>query len=326
MDPVSQPRRQPEPCARWCSPAGVRSLAVVRPLWRRGWLLGVLLVCVAGSGASCPRIMQQYTQPIPQALPPQASLDQIIDVVNDNSARVLSVSATRATLSTPGFPSLNANIAIQRPRSLRLTGEKFGPQLDLGSNDELLWFWIAQAQPPALYYCRHDQFAASGARQIFPVEPEWLIEAFGIVSFDRSKPIQGPAPIGHGRVEIRHRGGPAGSETARVTIVDASTGLVLEQHVYDDSGTLLASAIMSKHALDPATGAKLPRHIHIRWPAARFEVTVELTDVQINQLPTDPQQLFAKPSYGGYKDIDLAQPGMQLVPAGQVPAAPQTRY
>jgi hypothetical protein len=304
---------------------GPRSL---ESIYGRRWLLGVLLAWISTTGASCPRIVQQYTQPIPQALPPSASLSQIVDVVNDNSARVQSLSTTRATISTPGFPALNAQIAIQRPRSFRLTGEKFGPQLDVGSNDELLWFWIAQAQPPALFYCRHDQFAASAARQVFPVEPEWLIEAFGIVSFDRSQPIQGPSPIGNGRVEIRSRAGEPGRETARITIIDASTGLVLEQHVYDNRGVLLASAILSKHALDPATGAKLPRHIHILWPGAKFEVNVDMTDVQINQLPADPREVFAKPSYSGYNEIDLAQPGLQLAPApnGQVPAAPQTRY
>ncbi|MEX0978756.1 MAG: hypothetical protein WDZ48_07900 [Pirellulales bacterium] len=296
--------------------------------WTRGWLLGVLLVCMTATGASCPRIVQQYTQPIPRALPPSPSLVQIIDVVNDNSARVQSISTTRATISTAGFPALNANIALARPRSLRITGEKFGPQLDVGSNDELFWFWVAQAQPPALFFCRHEQFATSAARQIFPVEPEWLIEAFGVVTFDRSKPIDGPSPVGNGRVEIRTRAGAPGNETSRVTIIDDSRGIVLEQRVYDARGALLASAVLGKHARDPASGATLPRHIHITWPPSKFEVTIDMADLQVNQLPADRRELFAKPAYNGYNEIDLAQPGLQLapVPDGQLQAAPQARY
>lgn len=296
--------------------------------WRRGWALCVLLVWMATTGASCPRIVEQYTQPIPRALPPSASLAQIIDVVNDNSARVQSLSTTRATIVTPGVPSLNANIALQRPRSFRLMAEKFGPQLDVGSNDELFWLWVAQSQPPALFYCRHDQFAASAARQIMPVEPEWLIEAFGIVSFDRSQPLEGPSPVGNGRVEIRSHAGPPGRQTTRVTIIDASYGVVLEQHVYDARGVLLASALLSKHTRDPASGAKLPRHIKVQWPPARLELSIDMADLHVNQLPADPRELFAKPSYSGYNDIDLAQPGLQLAPApnGQYQAAPQARY
>ena len=133
--------------------------------------------------------MQQYTQPIPRALPPSPSLDQVVDIVNDNSARVQALSAPRATITAPGFPSLNANIAFQRPRSFRLIAQKFiGPEVDLGSNDELLWFWIRRSQPPALFFCRHAQFGSSAARQIVPVEPEWLIEALGVVTFDRDRP------------------------------------------------------------------------------------------------------------------------------------------
>ena len=49
------------------------------------------------------------------------------------------------------FRRSNADIAFQRPRSFRLVGAKFiGPEVDLGSNDELLWFWVKRAQPPAL--------------------------------------------------------------------------------------------------------------------------------------------------------------------------------
>jgi hypothetical protein len=299
-----------------------------RRAWRRGWALCALLAWIATTGASCPRIVEQYTQPIPRALPPSASLVQIVDVVNDNSARVQSLSTTRATIVTPGVPALNANIALARPRSFRLMAEKFGPQLDVGSNDELLWFWVAQAQPPALFFCRHEQFAASAARQIMPVEPEWLIEAFGIVTFDRSKPLDGPSPVGNGRVEIRDRRGEGAQETTRVTIIDDSYGVVLEQHVYDARGVLLASALLSKHVRDPASGAKLPRHIKIQWPPARFEMSIDLADLQVNQLPAEPSELVAKPTYSGYNDVDLAQPGLQLAPAsnGQYQAAPEARY
>lgn len=294
----------------------------------RGWLLAIALVFVSTTGASCPHIVRQYTQPIPRALPPAASLTQIIDVVNTNSARVQSLSTTRATISTPGFPALNARIALERPRNLRITGDKFGPQLDVGSNNELLWIWIAQAQPPALFFVKHEQYAASAARQIMPVEPEWLIEAFGLTTFDRAFPLEGPSPVGNGRVQVRRNIGPPGLETSRITIIDDSRGIILEQHVYDARGTLLASAVLSKHVRDPATEATLPRHINIQWPPAKLELNIEMTELSINQLSADPRELFTKPAYSGYNEIDLAQPGLQLTPAaaGQFQTPPQTRY
>jgi hypothetical protein len=53
-----------------------------------------------------------------------------------------------------------------------------------------------------------------------------------------------------------------------------------------------------------------------------------MTDVAINQLSAAPGELFAKPTFSGYNEIDLAQPGLQLTPtaAGQFQTPPQTRY
>jgi hypothetical protein len=325
-------------CAR--PPLGVENSALpvrrCREQWRRarsdrgrcGWLLCVLVVCISASGASCPQIVQQYTQPIPRALPATASLQQVINVVNDNSARVQSLSTTRATVAMAGYPSLSANIAFQRPRSFRLVGQKFGPQVDLGSNDELLWFWIRSAQPPALFFCRHAEFATSTARQIIPVEPEWLIEALGVVTLDAGGQIEGPFPVGKDRLEIRSKSNTPGNPNSKITIVDDSSGLVLAEHVYDPQGNRLASAILSHHVRDPASGAKLPRHVEIQWPPANLNLSIDLADLQINQLTASPQELFTKPSYSGYNEVDLAHPNGQFTPnlSGPYGAPPQARY
>ncbi len=284
---------------------------------------------MTAGGAGCPRVLQQYTQPIPRALPPSASLAQVIDVVNDNSARVQSLSTNRATITMPGFPSLNANIAFQRPRSFRLVGQKFlSAELDVGSNDQLLWFWLRRAQPPAMFYCRHEQFATSAARQIIPVEPEWLIEALGVVTFDKAGPIEGPSPVGSGRLEVKTRSITAGTAASRLTIIDDSRGIVLEQHVYDAQGVRIASAVMSKHVRDPASGVTLPRHVEIQMPPANLTLGVDMADLQVNQLTASPQELFTKPVYEGYNEVDLGNPNGALVPSASGPsrAPPSVRY
>ncbi|MGD9724040.1 MAG: hypothetical protein AB7O59_22495 [Pirellulales bacterium] len=293
-----------------------------------------LLVLLACGGAGCPRVVQQYVQPIPRALPPSPSLDQIVNIVNDNSARINSLSAPAATITMAGYPALSANINFMRPRSLRLVAHKFiGPELDVGSNDELMWFWVRRAQPPALYFCSHSQFGTSAARQVLPVDPEWLIEALGLITFDRSGQIEGPFPVGSGRVEIRTRNNTSTGTVSRIVIIDDSRGIVLEDHIYDGQGVRLATARLSGHKHDPATGAKLPRHVDIQWPPAGMEIALELGDVTINQLSATPQELFTKPVYQGFSEVDLAQPG-GLVPvsppsaaaATQFRAPPSTRY
>ncbi|MGC4006878.1 MAG: hypothetical protein QM811_28640 [Pirellulales bacterium] len=67
-----------------------------------------------------------------------------------------------------------------------------GAELDVGSNPQDYWLWVKRNEPKAFFYGRHDQYAQSQARQILPIEPEWLIEAFGLVTFDPAQPIEGP--------------------------------------------------------------------------------------------------------------------------------------
>ncbi len=293
------------------------------------WCAFALVVWLSASGAGCPQVVQQYTQPMPRALPPTASLQQVINVVNDNSARVQTVSTTRASLLVPGAPSLNANIAFSRPRSFRLVAQKFiGPEVDMGSNDEQLWFWVKHSPSPAMFYCRHADFGASAARQVIPVEPEWLIAAMGVVTIDPNDEIRGPTPVGKNRLEIQTRSKTSTDGISKITIIDDTRGVVLEEHVYDAQRNRLASAVLSKHVRDPVSGVTLPRHVEIQMPPSNLNLTIDMSDVQINQLTTTTPDLFNRPSYSGYPEVDLAHPNGQLTPNANGPsgAPAQARY
>jgi hypothetical protein len=280
------------------------------------WLLSAVLLTVCG-GAGCPQMLQQYTQPIPRALPTSATLTQVIDVVNNNSAQVQSLYTNHGSISVPGLPSLRALVAFQRQRSFRLRADTAftGPEVDVGSNDQLFWFWIKRNQPPGLYYCRHDQFASSAAKPMVPIEPDWLIRALGIVSFEPGVVHQGPVPVSAGRLEVRTPPIVPGGNT-RLTVIDATRGIVLEEHVYDPQGTRLATALMSRHKRDATTGITLARHVALQMPATRMEINIDLNDLQINQLNPSQVDLWNKPVYPGYNDVDLADPNLRLVAPG----------
>src|SRR5205085_2929387 len=154
-------------------------------------------------GAGCPSWTNKYSAPPPHVLPAGPTLDDVIRVVNENTNRVQSLYSSEATISIPLTPSLRANLAWERPRHLRLRAETTlsGPELDLGSNDALFWFWVRRMQPPAVFYCRHEQYSASAARTLLPVQPDWIPEALGLVVFDASAQHTGPFPTRNGRLE-----------------------------------------------------------------------------------------------------------------------------
>lgn len=265
------------------------------------------------SGASCPQTLRRYTNPLPRVLPPSPTLQQTIEVVNQNNSQIRSFSTNRASISGPGFPSLNASVAFERDRRFRLRASTgiTGTEFDLGSNDELFWFWLRRNQPPALYYCRHDQFATCQAKQAMPFEPMWLVEALGVTQFDPSLPHQGPFPLENDRLRIDTiRDTPEGP-MKKVTILDGSQGWVLEQYLYDARRQLLASSVASGHRRDPLSGLIMPTVVNINCPPAQLTMRIDLGNVEINRLSGDPASLWAMPSYPNTPLVNLADPNFQ---------------
>lgn len=294
-----------------------------RSVPRRAVILALSALLFSASGANCPGFLRDFRSANTRVLPPTPTLAQVMQVVNDNSAKVTSGYTTEASISVPMMPALHANIAWERPRKFRLRAETAltGPEVDLGSNPELFWFWVRRTQrdePKAVYFCSHANFANSPARRMLPVEPEWLIEALGVVTFDPAGQHRGPIPVGTGRLQIQTSLTTASGPMTKVTVVDELRGLVLEQHLYDAQGQRIATALTSQHQADPVSGAILPRHIEIQWPATQFSLKIDLRSLQVNNLAGDPQQLWSLPDYPGWPPYDLGQAGvpmMQLQPA-----------
>jgi hypothetical protein len=281
---------------------------------------------VCASGATCQR--QLFVNPFvapgpaaPQVLPENATREQIISAVNQNSARVQSLTVTSAAITIPdtfGLPILSGNIAAQRPGRFRLTaGTSFGQEIDLGSNDDVFWLWVKRNEPPAVYFCRHDKCATSAIRQVMPIEPAWLLAALGMTEIDPAQVIDGPLPSarGAGTVELRTWLPSSSGRLQRILVIDARRAWVLEQHVYDEAGrTLIASAVAESHRYYPVEQVSLPERISIRLPTAGVNMRINLGAMQINQLAAGGSQLWTMPTFQGYPQYDLggAAPGMPI--------------
>jgi hypothetical protein len=274
------------------------------------WLL-VAVALFASGGASCPQFLREYPSTQARLLPENAALADVIAMVNNNTARIQTLYTSDAKISAPLTPPLRATLALERPRKFRLLGDTSlsGAEVDLGSNDELFWFWVRRNPTPGVFYCQHEQFATSAARQIAPIEPEWLVEALGVTGFDLNAEHYGPIPVGDGRLRIESPRQTSVGRVTKVTVVDEYKGYVVEQHLYDASGKLLASVLASEHQRDIASGAVLPRHIHLEAPQANFTLDLDLGNLQVNQVFASSAGLWSLPQYAGHQPVDLANLG-----------------
>lgn len=294
------------------------------------WWLGMLLILtvVASSGASCsPGWRNPWASlgpPAPSVLAAGATAQHIIAAVNQNTARIQTYVANSATITVPGMPGpmLQGNIAIERPQRFRLRAGTVlsGPELDLGSNEQLFWFWVKRNVPPALYYTRHDQYTTSAARQVLPVEPSWLMDALGLITLDPNATYEGPFARSDGSLELRSQVATPSGAMSRVVFIEPNTAQVMEQHLYNASGTLVASAVAKRHRYDAVNQVSLPEQVSINVPGAQLALTLDLGPIVVNQ-PIADAQMFALPVIEGFPAVDLSTVGPPPVGAAAPPSA-----
>lgn len=287
--------------------------------------IGLFCLLLAASGCrglSWPRVPFQETAPVVFTGPPTAS--DIVRIVNSNSAPIRQLHADGATISVAGFPPLYTNLEFERPRRFRMRAQGIGPELDLGSNDELFWFWVKRNAQPAVYFARHEQFAHSPTKQVIPIDPLWLPEAMGVVQLDPMIKYEGPFPAGPHRVQIRTRVATPQGDQTRAYVMHDQYGWLLEQHVYDARGQLLASARASKHQHYKGEGVTLPQHVEIQVPSQQLNLTLNVSGYQINHMVGDATQLWTLPKFDGYPLVDLADPNLRMTPNGFVSIPPNT--
>ncbi len=62
----------------------------------------------------------------------------------------------------------------------------------------------------------------------------------------------------------------------------------------------------------------MPRDIQIQYPSTQFDLKIHLDDLQVNTLGPPNAQLWVKPEFPGYPNVNLADPNLPIAgsPAG----------
>ena len=280
-------------------------------------LLGLLVTSSAGCHWNR-WFRRNVSEPTPIAFTAMPTRDEVLHAVNANSSRITSLQTQGATVSIPGVPSIGADIALEKPRKFRFRAgtNLLGAELDMGSNDELFWFWAQRAPRSDVFFARHDQFATSRGRQMLAVEPSWLIEALGIVEIDPASVIEGPTLAADDRVQLKTLVNSSSGQYTRLLHVHKKFAWILEQHLLDAGGQIVASARASQHEYYPLDGVSLPQKIDISAPQSQLQFQLVVDRYAINQPFADAQTLFELPrsQLQNYPFVDIADPS--FVPPG----------
>jgi hypothetical protein len=202
---------------------------------------------------------------------------------------------------------LTGHIAVERPRNFRLTAGALGmtEEADFGSNTDWFWLWVRRSNPPYVYRARHDDMEHSDAlRQMIPFQPDWLIEALGVVPIDPKQITRMEPGETHQTVNlISELLSPSGQPVQKVIRVDLRHSVVLGHYLYDANRRLIAKADLANHAV--VGGVIMPHLVTLEWPQAGMQINLELGQIEVNPT-TIPHAIWEVPNKGPtYAGFDI---------------------
>ena len=275
-------------------------------------LLGILcFVC----GCQSPRWFKPAAPPIPMAFQAAPTTDSAVSTIRRNTQGVRQLNSNIKVVMDGMPASATGTLLIERPDRLRMKVGVLGMTnsgIDIGSNDERFWIFNKSSfggSRPTVFYAKHAEYANSPLHQAIQLRPQWFFDALGLVEFGPDERIEGPFQK-NGNLELIATSKTATGETHRVLTIDAKTGVVLQQALYDSQNRLLGWARSSKHRYYEEHQVTLPQHIELNTigpDGQPTKLSVQLQSSTINSLYVDPTITWAMPQPADVPVVDLTR-------------------
>jgi hypothetical protein len=263
-------------------------------------------------------------------MPPAPEPAALVRYLNENAQKVQGLQAEVAIDAKEGMRSvgLDGYLACSAPRNFRLKAKAIGkPAADIGSNDKEFWFWISQDNPPYVYHCSYADLATGRVNIPFPFQPDMITAALGLAIYDDKKAY---TVRENGQFLELHEDTltPQGQPVDKVTVfsrmqVRKEGEPQVRAHVLRDPSqrdpkrAIIAQAVIHSVVVNRETGAVVPQHVTLSWPAQRMEMEMRFRGVQVVRFDADSAaRLFQRTELSNLVSYDLARrvvdgPGVQ---------------
>jgi len=212
----------------------------------------------------------------------------------------------------PWVPALRSGLIVaQKPKNFRMQSgfALGGDQLDIGSNAQEFWMYVKQPKPTFLF-CTHADFPKVQDDLPVPFEPDWVMQALGLVTYDSTKRYEVETSDQKRAYFLKWEDTtPAGQKVTKVIefageSADGAQPQVRKHLILVQSKTgwqtMMSAEIHKVTALDasdPQTGTRasvqVPTEVTLEWPQQKVKLALTLGKPQINT--REEALLFSKP-------------------------------
>jgi len=205
-----------------------------------------------------------------------------IDKINNNNSKIISIFAEDITIQLKQNATIvvHGRLAMQKSNLFRLNvwHDIFGQEMDIGSNNDIFWFWSKRMNKSTLYYSKHEDLNKTLLKT--PLNPAWLIESMNLNTID-IKNIE-VAKFKNFWAIIQQRISALGENVTIVTLIDPKKTAVIGRYLYNQQGKLVASTEVQEFSIDQKTNILIPKKLYIIWYSEGITMEWQLNNPKIN--------------------------------------------
>lgn len=203
----------------------------------------------------------------------------LIRKINQNNDRIhsLSYSKVKIYLKKGFWIKTKAKLYFKQEKNIRIIIENFfGKQIDIGSNEELFWFWSSFMTPPTYYFSRHQDLNKTNLKT--PLNPNWIIESMGFKSIEVKNIVFIKTEQYQGIKQIRSSS--SGENISIITLIDPLKRIVVKKFLCDSDNQVIATVEYKNYiSIDDI---KIPDHIIINCYSENIFMEWKITEIKLN--------------------------------------------
>ena len=241
--------------------------------------LGIIIfVCARSSMWNQPLYIEGITI-IPENIE-QAEGVRIADEINARNAKINSLICENLLMEAGqgGFVvKLRAKIYFEKPMSFRLICRNFwNKESDVGSNNEIFWFWSRRMDPPSLHWAKHEDLYKTRLKT--PLNPMWMMESLGVKAINL-KSVFYKTDSGYWAC-VENKLSPTNKPVTKITLLDPKNQTIIGQYLKDERGIVASSEIRE---FTKTQDHIIPKVVVMTWHTENVKVIWRLRDAEVNK-------------------------------------------
>ena len=184
----------------------------------------------------------------------------------------------------------SGEIAHKKEKFFRLivTHKITGREMDLGSNQDIFWFWSKRINPPYLYFSKHENLSNTNLKSA--LNPILMIESLNISEI-KIKEIKSFKTNDNNLLIFEKRPSPTKEILDLVTIIDIPTKTIVEKYLLNNSGDKI---VRTNYRQNKIFFEYYEENISMEW---------DLTNMKINDII--PDKFWNLPKNNNIIDIGI---------------------